>query len=45
MFHKIVASGASGKTQYKKADLQTVVDCCNANNIAVKTMHEVLNGA
>jgi peptidoglycan/xylan/chitin deacetylase (PgdA/CDA1 family) len=45
MFHKIVSSGASGNTEYNKADLQTVVDYCSTNNITVKTMHEVLNGA
>jgi hypothetical protein len=45
MFHKIMSSGASGNTGYNKGDLHTVVDYCNTNNIAVKTMHEILNGA
>lgn len=42
MLHQIVASGATGNTQYNKADLQTVVDYCNTNNISVKTVTEVL---
>ena len=42
MFHKIVASGATGTVEYNKADLQTVVDYCNTKPIAVKTMSEML---
>lgn len=44
IFHDVVASGATGDTQYNAASFNTVIDYLNTKGIPVKTVGDVLAG-